>query len=99
MIRRTPKSTRHDTLVPYPTLFRSRHVEAAFGQRVLDLLGEQPLAAYRRQGAILHLVAGGLDGDDLDPRRLEMGMGGAEPVAQLMGLGQSERAGIGRAHV
>src|SRR3546814_19390661 len=40
MIRRPPRSTRTDTLFPYPTLFRSRSARAA----VLD---RDPLAAAR----------------------------------------------------
>src|SRR3546814_13172557 len=30
MIRRTPRSTRTDTLFPYTTLFRSSHLDGAF---------------------------------------------------------------------
>src|SRR3546814_16335225 len=36
MIRRTPRSTRTDTLFPYTTLFRSAdHVEGGFGQVII----------------------------------------------------------------
>src|SRR3546814_6251269 len=31
MLRRPPKSTRTDTLYPYPTLFRSRSLKSRFG--------------------------------------------------------------------
>src|SRR3546814_16206181 len=34
MIRRTPRSTRTDTLVPYPTLFRSPASTASLGEAV-----------------------------------------------------------------
>src|SRR3546814_4235447 len=70
MIRRPPRSTRTDTLFPYTTLFRSRHL-ADIGERALALLvdahvpGERHLgvldAVERRVGA----VAGALQLADL----------------------------------
>ena len=39
-----------------------REVDAAVEQRLVDLLGEQALAADLRQAAVLHRVAGGADG-------------------------------------
>src|SRR3546814_16375136 len=43
MIRRPPRSTRTDTLFPYPTLFRSvaTKVEEQAGALVLDILGQK----------------------------------------------------------
>src|SRR3546814_3149830 len=49
MIRRPPRSTRTDTLVPYTTLFRSRPV-AAGGQRRGDLGLRQDRFARGRGG-------------------------------------------------
>src|SRR3546814_999820 len=58
MIRRPPESTRTDTLFPYTTLFRSRHL-------VLEQLLEQPIVevgegfqklAARIGLAVLHLL-------------------------------------------
>src|SRR3546814_9223303 len=47
MIRRPPRSTRTDTLVPYTTLFRSGRPEVAVGVEVFraggDRVGEAPL--------------------------------------------------------
>src|SRR3546814_13574472 len=40
MIRRTPRSTRTDTLFPYTTLFRS---VGAFGRRLRGAAGQQPV--------------------------------------------------------
>src|SRR3546814_7672878 len=42
MIRRPPRSTRTDTLFPYPTLFRSHEQQAALRQ--FCLLDQHPLA-------------------------------------------------------
>ena len=38
-----------------------REVDPAIGQRLVDLLGEQALAADLGQAAVLHRVAGGAD--------------------------------------
>ena len=43
-----------------------REVDRAGGQRLLDLLGEQALAADLRQRPVLDRVAGGADGPELD---------------------------------
>ena len=50
-----------------------RAVDAAVEQRLLDLLGEQPLAADLEQAAVLHAVAGG--GDEDERRDLVLGLG------------------------
>src|SRR3546814_16044394 len=42
MIRRPPRSTRTDTLFPYPTLFRSGEEAVAAEQGRLEALAEQP---------------------------------------------------------
>ena len=52
-----------------------RQVDPPVEQRLLDLLGEQALAADLGEQAVLHPVAGGADGDELDRSRLgELGM-------------------------
>ncbi len=65
-------------------------------QRLLDLLGEEALAADFGQAAVLHAVARCANGDDLDgPRRVEVGMGNEQPVAHQSGLAQRHRAAAG----
>src|SRR3546814_4547494 len=49
MIRRPPRSTRTDTLVPYTTLFRS--ASRAARPRPKDRADEQPRPHYRRRAA------------------------------------------------
>ena len=62
-------------------------------QRLLDLLGEQPLAADLGERAILHLVAGGADRLDQDRVGLgKLGINGDEALAHDRRLLQSERA-------
>ena len=67
------------------------HVDVAGDQRVLDLLGEQALAAELAQRLVLDHVAGGLDDD-----HLEIGfahaMRGAQPLAQFVHLLEREIA-------
>src|SRR3546814_21167241 len=46
MIRRPPRSTRTDTLFPYPTLFRSRAVDVEDAAGRLDLLVELLLLGH-----------------------------------------------------
>src|SRR3546814_11820175 len=99
MLRRPPRSTRHDTLVPYTTLFRSMR---EFGQCRLRLdlaLGKrQRFAAAEAQ--IPTAVA--------DPRRTReqfleaarLGEQATQILRALVGLGaDDEREEIGRAHV
>ena len=71
-----------------------REVDAAVEQRLLDLLGEQALAADLGQRAILDDVARGPDHRDLD-RLGRDAMSGREPRAHLMRLPQRQRAAAG----
>src|SRR3546814_19696231 len=60
MIRRTPRSTRTDTLFPYTTLFRSVH--AALAERLATLLGTSYGGEYdptRRYDAHPYLIPSG----------------------------------------
>src|SRR3546814_7267739 len=59
MIRRPPRSTRTDTLFPYPTLFRSR-VRAVRGQRLAVAVAAHVLAVRDR---VTVVVAGVTDAD------------------------------------
>jgi hypothetical protein len=69
-----------------------RNVDLARQQGLLDLLGEQALAADLAQRAILHLVAGGLNDADLDGAgRGQVRMGGDQARARLVRLGKGER--------
>ncbi len=68
-------------------------IGAAIEQRLLQLLGEQPLAARLGQSAILDAVARGLQDHDLDGAGGgEMGMGRDQAITGLMGLRQRQRA-------
>ena len=73
-----------------------REVDAAVGERLVDLLGEQALAADLRQAAILHRVAGGADGMLLEhvqaaQHRAEAGQDREEAA----GLDQRQRRAAG----
>src|SRR3546814_4236866 len=68
MIRRPPRSTRTDTLFPYPTLFRS--IGRALGEGT-DFLGDHGetlagLAGTRRLDAGIQCQQVGLEGDLVD---------------------------------
>src|SRR3546814_11762355 len=63
MIRRPPRSTRTDTLVPYTTLFRSslrallRTSLVRKGYRVMEAVsGDEALAIWRREQGAIDLV-------------------------------------------
>src|SRR3546814_9668900 len=59
MIRRPPRSTRTDTLLPYTTLVRS--ARRGMGREFLDQIGEFPFGAATDQRAVL---------DRADPGRI-----------------------------
>src|SRR3546814_3121564 len=53
MIRRPPRSTRTDTLFPYPTLFRaSEHTRIAPMEEVIAWIGEH--APHGESGVLIH---------------------------------------------
>src|SRR3546814_20338108 len=87
MIRRPPRSTLTDTLLPYPTLFRSVAEEIArqFLQRMLLDGDRQPgrEAVVRRRCAV-EVGAGGFEAERL--ARLEHGVGRGQ--VELHALGQ-----------
>src|SRR3546814_16364257 len=58
MIRRPPRSTRTDTLVPYTTLFRSmrERTRAPFFQRVLKLVSRGPSGGLLVNAIFAHLL-------------------------------------------
>jgi hypothetical protein len=66
-------------------------VDGAGEERLLDLFGEQALAADLGERPIADQVAGGADDLDRDPLGAEP-VGGGEPRAHLMRLGERERA-------
>ncbi len=73
-----------------------RHVDAPVQHGVVDLLGEQPLAADVGERTVEDLISRGLDDDHLDGARpSEPRVGGDEISADLLGLGQGERAAPG----
>src|SRR3546814_8229032 len=65
MIRRPPRSTRTDTLFPYPTLFRSithdatRTAQIVVGQRVARAQGSALVAAHRTYAAAIYVLDDG----------------------------------------
>jgi hypothetical protein len=65
-------------------------VDASVEKRVLDLLGEETLAADFREIAVLHAVAGRLDDDDLARLLGRTSERGADPGGDVMRLDQSE---------
>src|SRR3546814_14261401 len=88
MIRRPPRSTRTDTLLPYTTLFRSG-VAGAELSRLLD-----PLQVFLFDERIAHLPAA-VAVDDVDARRPQPSRGGDDvgehrlPGDLLQHLGQA----------
>src|SRR5262245_55779057 len=68
-----------------------RELDPAGAERLLDLLGEQALAAGLRQRPVADHVAGGADDLELDPFRGKR-MRGGQTIAHLFGLGERERA-------
>src|SRR3546814_16451742 len=56
MIRRPPRSTRTDTLFPYTTLFRSRNVIAALGERIDKLSWMQPETKVKAQSKLANFT-------------------------------------------
>ena len=68
-----------------------REIDRAREQRLLDLLGEQPLAAGLRQRPVLDAVARGADRDDLDRVRATP-CAAASAVAHHARLRQRQRA-------
>ena len=68
-------------------------IDAADDQRLLDLLGEEALAADLLQLAVLHPVAGGADDGDL--RRRQIGMSRGETLLYFLRLRQRQRAAAG----
>ena len=69
---------------------------AAVEQRLLDLLGEQALAADLGERPVGDAVAGGADDDDFDRAgRGERGMRRRQPLAPPRGLGQRQLAAAG----
>ena len=69
-------------------------IDAVIAQRLLDLLGEQTLAADLGERTVLDDVARGLDHGDRDRLRRDA-MGRREPRLHLVGLPQGERAAAG----
>ena len=68
-----------------------RKVDGAIEQRLLDFLGEQPLAAGFRERPVLDVVPGGADRDELDPGARKP-VGCEERRANELGLFEGQRA-------
>ena len=65
-------------------------IDRAGDERLLDLLGEQPLAAGFRQRAVLNGVPGGADDRDCDALRIDIRSRG-EPASHLVRLRERQR--------
>src|SRR3546814_4544670 len=67
MIRRPPRSTRTDTLLPYTTLFRSFNTDEFFGELRLPIIGPSQdipfIHAFELHGAARY-IANSLAGSD-----------------------------------
>src|SRR3546814_14595740 len=107
MIRRPPRSTRTDTLVPYTTLFRSEsfiyfgdHANAPYGPRPEEDIYALTLAAVERlfaEGCRLVLLACNT-ASAIALRRLQQGwLPAAAPEHRVLGVFVPME--IGRAHV
>ena len=68
-----------------------REIDGAVEQRLLDLLGEQALAADLRERPVLDHVAGGADRHDRDRVGCDP-VGGRQPGTHLVRLPQRQRA-------
>src|SRR5690348_7082212 len=65
-------------------------IDFALEQRAVELLGPQALAADLGERAVLHLVAGSLDLDDLDPA-VRPALRGLDRRGDLARLGERQR--------
>src|SRR3546814_12190331 len=103
MIRRPPRSTRTDTLFPYTTLFRSRHVEGRDGWAFGECRAQPAWIGPRRIG--LPCVPGAECGQDRPLQRLPLRPAdgdGRRAVAEPDRVHPARQAAavqIGRAHV
>src|SRR3546814_11631223 len=86
MIRRPPRSTRTDTLVPYTTLFRS--CAKCADRRAKPPGGQQPDSANREPGAIA----------DQSGEELDQPAGFDAVDAAAAGSADTPAAGVGAAH-
>ena len=68
-----------------------REVDGPLKQRLLDLLGEQPLAAHLRKRPVLDAIAGRLDDLNFDQPGVDA-VRRRQRRARHMGLRQRERA-------
>src|SRR3546814_11674808 len=98
MIRRPPRSTRTDTLLPYTTLCRSDRVALAIDRRPeAERLRQRAIVIERRR--LDEQRASPRDGDIACRRRQQPGGDAHEArLADAVGAGD-ERREIGRAHV
>src|SRR3546814_18858932 len=83
MIRRPPRSTRTDTLVPYTTLFRSAQ---DIGAVVVDRIGQAPSAADIGLGAVVPALGLVAAAPGVDQHRLDDAgaVGQAQRAEQLL---------------
>src|SRR5260370_371233 len=87
--RRDHKSRRQDRRHVFGGMHRQ--IDGARAERLLDLLGEETLAAGLRQRPVADHVAGGADDLELDALRGKR-MRGGQAIAHLSGLREPERA-------
>src|SRR3546814_7102866 len=80
MIRRPPRSTRTDTLFPYTTLFRSRHVDGIAGA---SAFGGQPVMRGTRLLAALFIAVATDRFDTLIVYTKHHGVAGTDQRAQI----------------
>src|SRR3546814_3519463 len=87
MIRRPPRSTRTDTLFPYTTLFRSRHVDGIAGA---SAFGGQPVMRGTRLLAALFIAVATDRFDTLIVYTKHHGVAGTDQRAQIRKDGGGE---------
>src|SRR3546814_15469151 len=108
MIRRTPRSTRTDTLCPYTTLFRSVEAAGQVAAARACLIGREAIAAEAvRPIWCQHRMRRAGDGVFVDPRAgsehaaddVGLVAGGSESREHISGGAEAAEIGVARAHL
>src|SRR3546814_12337312 len=98
MKRRPPRSTRTDTLFPYPTPVRSSRI----ARELVESGKEPPLRGLRADAALAQATAAlrAAEADEVNARRSLAALFGVDtPPAELSGSDLLAPPKIGRAHV
>src|SRR3546814_13884845 len=100
MIRRPPRSTRTDTLIPYTTLLRSAHGQSK--------MVSEMVARIKKQSNLVQILAGNVATADAAKALIDAGADGVKvgigpgsicTTRVVAGVGVPQLTEIGRAHV